>query len=350
MSRDGKRVTIKDVAKLAGVSPSTVSFVLNKSKGQSISEETKKRIRQSVEQLGYRPNYYASNIRKGKSKTIGVVTTYRVNYIYFLDLINGVIEEANEHGYGVVICPRPENRDDVGDSFLTYYQEGRIDGVVFISSAHSEEKSHECDYISIFRKHNIPFSVIYGYTDFPGVCYAHTNFYEDGRRACELLLKRGCKRVTYIGALDKDNRSLYMPQTERDRMEGYIGAMQAAGLPHEIIHLPRDFHINDYDALVRDIADNETDGYVTNWATYGLQLLTVLKDAGKRVPDDVRVVALDSLPYLNHTSPPLTAMRMPFYEMARFGTEMLIGQLKDKGFVPMSKRFDATLEMRTSTE
>lgn len=70
-------LTIKDVAKLAGVSPSTVSFVLNKSKGQSISEETKKRIYQSVEQLGYRPNYYASNIRKGKSKTLGVVTTYR---------------------------------------------------------------------------------------------------------------------------------------------------------------------------------------------------------------------------------------------------------------------------------
>ena len=153
-----KRVTIKDVAQLAGVAPSTVSFVLNGTKGQTISLETRERIFRCVEQLGYRPNYSASRIRSGSAKTIGVVATYKVNSLYFLDLINGIMEEANRAGYAVMICP-PSGKESESPC-LNYYLEGRIDGIVFISSAHSEEKSRECDYIALFCKHHIPFTVL----------------------------------------------------------------------------------------------------------------------------------------------------------------------------------------------
>lgn len=341
-----KRVTIKDVAQLAGVAPSTVSFVLNGTKGQTISLETRERIFRCVEQLGYRPNYSASRIRSGSAKTIGVVATYKVNSLYFLDLINGIMEEANRAGYAVMICP-PSGKESESPC-LNYYLEGRIDGIVFISSAHSEEKSRECDYIALFCKHHIPFTVLYGYTDFPGVGYANTHFYEDGRRACSLLIERGCRRICYIGPLDKDNRSLYMPQTERDRIDGYADAMNAAGLPARVLHFPRDFHAGDYGALVQTVRDAGADGFVTCWATYGLQMLSLLRDAGLGVPGDVRVIALDSLPYLQHTSPPLSAMRMPFREMAQYGTRVLLKLLADGTYEPVSKRFDAILEIRGS--
>ncbi len=343
------RVTIKDVAQLAGVSPSTVSFVINNVKHQSISPETRKRILQCADQLGYRPHYYASSIRNGKSHTIGVVTTYRVNSMYFLDLINGVMAETDQEGYGVVICPHAGKGEGLSTSFLDYFREGRIDGVVFISSAHSEEKSHECDYISLFRKHEIPFSVIYGYTDFPGVCYANTNFYEDGRRAARLLISRGCQRIGYVAALDKDNRTPYMPKTEQDRIDGYIAALREAGLSHHLFMFPRDFHAGDYTALTCEVKNLHADGFITCWATFGLQMLTLLREVGQRVPEDTRMISLDSLPYLSHTAPALSAMRMPFYEMARCGTRMLVDQLNQRPIDQPRMLFDATMEERTST-
>ena len=341
-----KRVTIKEVAQLAGVAPSTVSFVLNGTKGQTISQETRERILRCVQQLGYRPSYSASSIRSGSAKTIGVVATYKVNSLYFLDLINGIMEAANQRDYAVTICPAPSEEHEF--PCLNYYLEGRIDGIVFISSAHSEEQSRECDYIALFRKHHIPFTVLYGYTDFPGIGYANTHFYGDGYRACDVLIGRGCRRICYIGALDKDNRSLYMPQTERDRIDGYADALKEAGLPARVLHFPRDFHALDYARLAETLRQEAPDGIVACWATYGLQLLSLLPDAGLSVPRDVRVIALDSLPYLQHTSPPLSAMRIPFREMARYGTQMLLQSLRDRTYTPVSRRFDAILELRGS--
>lgn len=346
-SSEKKRVTIKDVAQMAGVTPSTVSFVLNNTPGQTISEATRAHVLECAKKLNYRRHYLASSIRWGQSRTLAVVSMYKKNYLYFLDFINGVLKEADEAGYGVLICPGQEV--DERASCVRYFQEGRIDGVLFISSAHSEQKSLEPDFIKLFHRFGIPFVVVYGYTDLPEVNAIKSDLYADGLAACQLLLRQGCARVGFVAALDKDNRSPYQPRTEADRIRGYQDALAEVGRPSRLLRFPRNFHDPDYEAVLGALREADCDGYVVCWATYGLQLLAALKALGKRVPTDVKVIALDSLPYLDYMAePPLTAMSLPFYDMAREGTKTLIGQLSGKGASVIKKSFSSRLEMRGS--
>ncbi len=93
-------------------------------------------------------------------------------------------------GLSRLICPSHPAGEQA--SCIQYYMEGRIDGVIFISSAHSEQNFMESDYIEMFQRHAIPFVVIYGYTNEPGVSYIKSDMYRDGLAACHLLLENGC--------------------------------------------------------------------------------------------------------------------------------------------------------------
>ena len=348
MSNKGsKRATILDVARLAGVSPSTVSFVINNTKGQTISEETRDRITACARALGYRSSYSASRIRRGNAQTIAMLSTYRREALYFLDMINGITAETSAAGYGLILCPC--NREPMPRLCLEYYQEGRIDGVVFISSAHSEQESMEEEYIQFFQEHHLPFTVVYGYTDHDGVCYSNANLYADGRHAAEALLERGCRNIHFIGALDKFNAEPYLPKTEQARQNGYTDAVHEAGLEEHVVCFPRDFRSPEHQALIRRTMDLHADGYVVCWATLGVQLIELLKEMGWRIPQDVKVIAADTLPYLSCMTPSLSAIRVPFKEMAAYATRSLIQSLNNAEVKPVSKSFDGRLEIRDST-
>lgn len=341
-----RRATIKDVANLAGCSPSTVSFVMNNTKGQTISEETRAHILECARRLEYRPHYYATQIRRGTARTIAVLSTYRIQAMYFLDMINGIMAEATNLGYGVILCPN--NREKEPKLCLDYFQEGRIDGVVFISSAHSEETSMESEYISYFQENQIPFTVVYGYTHFDNVCYSNADFYGNGRDVTRLLIERGCRSIHYIGALDKYNQAQYNPQTEQDRLNGYLDVMREAGLTPKLTYLPRNFRSPDHQELVQSVIREPTDAYYICWATLGLQMLSLLRDLGRRIPMDTKVIASDTLPYLDSTVPSLSAVRIPFNEMASYATRSLIQILDGADELPESKSFKGILELRES--
>ena len=345
-SKSRRRPTIRDVAQLAGVSPSTVSFVINNTKGQTISEETRARILDCAKQLGYRANYSATRIRRGNARTIAVLSTYRREALYFLDMINGIASETTAGGYGLIFCPC--SREKEPRLCLDYYNEGRIDGVVFISSAHSEKESLEEEYIDFFRKNSIPFTVVYAYTRHEDVCYANADMYADGYNATRLLIDRGCREIQFIGALDKFNAAPYLPQTEQARRDGYLKAVREAGLKEKVEYFPRDFHSPAHQELIRRTLDRSSDAYFVCWATLGLQLLDQLRGMGVRIPQDVRVIAADTLPYLNCTTPSLSAVRVPFREMAAHATRALIAMLSGEDERPKSIALEGYLEVRDS--
>ncbi len=156
------------------------------------------------------------------------------------------------------------------------------------------------------------------------------------------------QRIGYVGALSKDNLSVYQPKTEVDRLNGYRDAMKAAGLPETVLYLPRNFHNQDYGALLKRLQAANLDGCIACWGTYGVQLLTALRAIGKRVPEDVKVIALDSLPYLDQIDPPLTAMSLPFFEMAQAGTKALLAMLRKPETPAVREFFHSRLEIRNS--
>lgn len=346
-------ITIKEVAQKSGVSPSTVSFVLNNTEGQSIPEHTRKKILETVAELKYIPNYMARNIRNKQSKTIGVVTSYNVKYLYFLDMLDGILSISENNGYSIIICGNKKGAENQELSFIRYFMENRIDGLIFISSAHSEASSNESKYIELFKRYEIPYVVIYGYTSDKETSYVNMDFFQNSYDACKHLFDQGCKEIAYIAPLDKNGIEKYSPRTERDRISGYVESLSIIGKKESdknVIFLPRDFRKNDYASILRFFQENnQIDGIVACWASYGMQVLNVARDLNIKIPDDLRVIALDSLPYLQHTYPGLTSMRLPFFEIAQKGTEILILKLSGESNDSLKLSISSELVIREST-
>lgn len=323
-----KKVTIRDVARMAGVVPSTVSFVLNKTANQSISEATREKVMAAARALNYRPNYMAANMRSNLSKTIGIVASYNVYSMYFTDMVTGVLQVAQQEGYGVLLCGNGRNIQENQD-YLRHFLSNRIDGLLFLSSAHSEQKAQEEAYIQSFNQHKIPFVTVYGYTNEPEKAYMNIDFYQCGNESCHHLIEKGCKKIAYIAPLDKDNVTSYAPKTELDKQQGYQDAMQAAfGHQGDIFYFPRDFKAVDYPGILKRIEtmvkQDGYDGFVACWATFGMQILVAAATLELQVPQDFRLISLDTVPYLAHTYPSLSSMVLPFFEIAQRATEILI--------------------------
>jgi LacI family transcriptional regulator len=334
-----RKVTIKDVAKRAGFSLSTVSFVINNTKGQTIPEHTRNKIMKAVEELEYKPNFMARSMRTKLSNTIGIVTAYNVKHIYFLEMIDGIMEAAQTQGFGITLCKGTTDSQD-NSSFVRYFEDNRIDGILFISSAHSGDTLNENKYIETFKKHRIPYVVIYGSTSDKDTSYVNIDFFQNSYDACLHLYHRGCANPLYVAPLDKNNVDKFLPRTERDRINGFEESLSLFGTKDsDIVFLPRDFKKSEYSAIL-DIFKSrpQIDGIVTCWATYGMQVLNVARDLGIRIPEQMRVIALDSLPYLKHTYPSLSSMRLPFYEIAQKGTDILIDTLagREKNVIKLS--------------
>jgi DNA-binding LacI/PurR family transcriptional regulator len=179
---------------------------------------------------------------------------------YFLDLFNGIMEEADRAQYGVVISSSPQAEGD--PKIFEYYQENRIDGIVFVSSAQHEAESREEELIGLLKSRRIPFSVIYGYTDIPDVSYANTDFYRFGQDACRILLERGCRNICYVGAMKKDGSGVFLPGTERLKLNGYRDTMEKSGLTPHTLFLPRDFHLTADPSIAREMAAQGYDGVI----------------------------------------------------------------------------------------
>jgi DNA-binding LacI/PurR family transcriptional regulator len=345
-----KGITMKDVAKQAGVSLSTVSFVLNNTKGQTITEKTRNKIMKTIEELDYKPNYMARSMRVKQVNAIGVVTAYNVKHFYFLEMIDGIMEAAKIHDCGVTLCNATSDFQGT-PSFVRYFLEKRIDAVLLISSAHSGDSQHEQQYIQMFKQHGIPFVVIYGSTADKDTSYVNIDFFQNSYDACRHLYDSGCSDPLYIAPLDKNNVDKFLPRTERDRINGYEESLSITGQKESrILFLPRDFKKNDYDSILNQFRNfRQPDCIVTCWATYGMQILNLARELGIRVPEETRVIALDSLPYLKHTDPGLSSMRLPFYEIAQKGTDLLIAQLNGNQVGPVKLNIPCELVVRESS-
>jgi DNA-binding LacI/PurR family transcriptional regulator len=345
-----KDITIKDVAKHAGVSLSTVSFVINNTKGQTIPESTRIKVMKTIEELNYKPNFMARKMRNKQSNSIGVVTAYNLKHFYFLEMIEGILEAAEANGCSVTLCNKTATSGGI-PSFVQYFQENRIDGVLFISSAHSGDVTHETNYIETFKQHDIPYVIIYGATSDKDTSYVNIDFYQNSYDACRHLYERGCRNPLYIAPMDKFNVDRHLPQTERDRISGFEESLVIIGQKHsDILFLPREFKQNDYPSILQMIRSRpHLDGIVACWATYGMQMLNVTRDLNLRVPEQIRMVALDSLPFLQHTYPGLSSMRLPFFEIAQKGTAILISKLSGKSSETIKLSIPSELKIREST-
>jgi len=329
------RRSILDVARLAGVHPSTVSRALHRA-DLPVRAETRRRVLAAVERLEYRPSAIARGLRLQRTHTLGMLVPDITNP-FFPPIIRGAEEAARERGYELVLC----NTDDAPEretASLRVLRERQADGLLIATSRMADTT------VAALRRERFPFVLV----NRGSSVTADPSVEVDNERASEAVIGHlaglGHRRIGHIsGPLSTT--------TGAERAAGYRSAMKARGLPvDEALLAEADAYAepSGYAAGARLLRARPSAIFAANDLLV-LGALRAAREAKLRVPEDLSLVGVNDIPLVDLIDPPLTTVRVPQREMGRIAADMLIALLES---APISRRhvlLDPTLVVRGST-
>ncbi|RDC56942.1 LacI family transcriptional regulator [Pedobacter chinensis] len=315
-----KEITIYDLAERLNVSATTVSRGLQDH--PAINKKTKKRIFDLAAELGYRSNKFASNLRKQKTNTIGVIVP-RLNSLFMSSVLSGIEKIVNNAGYNLIISQSFEHESKEKTNTTTMFN-SRVDGLIVSLASDTEDLSH----FDTFIRKNIPIIFFDRVAESIQSTKVLIDNFKAGYKATEHLIQQGCKKILHITG--NPSRNVY-----KDRFEGYKKALN----DHHIEFDPALYISNDLteqaiqDALVNDVLKRDTlpDGlFVTNDSSAAFAL-TIFKEAGLRIPEDIAIVGFNNDLISKVTEPAITTINYPGNEMGESIARILINHLDGEG-------------------
>lgn len=307
-------VSIKDIARLAGVSHSTVSRALQSS--PLINRQTAEKIRLIADQLGYRASAVARGLATSRTRTLGLVVT-TIADPFVADVVGGIEDAANGYGYSVLLANShadPEREMAVVRSF----EERRVDGVIVTASRVGAL------YVPMLSRMRVPVVLINN--QHPAE-FAHSvmiDNLEASREATRHLIRLGHRRIAYLG-------DRFGHQSDTERFGGYRQALDEADIPFQpelVVHgdgKPE----GGIEAMGRllELAEPPTAVFCYNDMS-ALGALRRIRAQGLAVPRDISLVGFDDLYLARYMDPPLTTVRQPKWEMGRLAMEELMRLLE----------------------
>ncbi|NPA91823.1 MAG: LacI family transcriptional regulator [Chloroflexi bacterium] len=325
-------VSLKDVARKAGVSVATASRAL--ADHPRISENTKARVRQAARELGYTPSAVARSLVKRETHTLGVITT-SVTDPYAAQVVKAVEVAAEAAGYHLLLVASHGVPSREVKALRMLY-ERRVDGIVIISARGMDA------YEDVLSHLTVPVVLVNGRVPHPAVRSVSANNRQGASLAVEYLLDAGYTRIAYIGGPTQG-------QSARHRVQGYVQALQAAGLvPSPDVIFPGQGTAEDGRRALRHMMSLRPKPEAV-LCYNDLTAFGVLAEAwamGVRVPDDLAVIGFDNLPFSELTAPPLTTVAQPTEEMGQTAVSLLLRQRR--GEEVQDVVFDCTLVERAS--
>jgi LacI family transcriptional regulator len=331
--RRQERVTIRDVAELAGVSIATVSRVIN---GHAdVSSETRETVQRVIRERGYQAGVRPRSARTG---LIGVMVPL-IHPGYFAEILSGASEALYEHDLRVVLCPtRHSHAREL--SLIDRLAAGEADGAVVVLP---EESSEEFEALA---GHGFPFVIVDPRTEvapgIPVVCAAHSS---GATQATRHLLELGHRRIGVVGG----------PEgwvATQERLRGYQAALAGSGvLPDPALVQYSNFRIDGgHEAAARllDLPDPPTAIFTFN-DSMAIGALRAVSARGLRVPADVSVVGFDDTIEAAIALPALTTVRQPLAELGRTAVSLLLRQIENRRLEPLRVELETRLVPRDST-
>jgi len=306
-----KRASIKDIARIANVSHSTVSRALQRS--PLVNLKTAEKIRQIAIESGYRPSAVARSLVTSRTHTLGVVVT-SIADPFVAEVVAGIEEEANAHDYSVFLAD--SNADpDREVKVVRSFEERRVDGIVVTASRVGAL------YAPLLSEMQIPIVLLNN--QHPGGEFAHSVMIaniEASRSAIQYLLKLGHRRIAYIG-----DRFGYSSDSER--LSGYRSMLEEAGIafaPELVVHGngKAEGGVESMKRLL-ELPGLPTAVFCYNDMT-AVGALRAIRNHGLRVPGDISLVGFDDLFLAQYTDPPLTTVRQPKHDMGRLAMQVLL--------------------------
>lgn len=311
-----KEVTIYDIAEALNISPATVSRGLKDHPG--IRKDTKKKILETARKMGYQHNTFASNLRRKRTNTIGLIVP-RLNSYFMSTVIAGMEKVANENGYNVIISQSLESYKKEIASVNTMYN-SRVDGLIVSLAADTQNSDH----FEILLKKNIPLIFFDRVLEHPGCTTIVIDNQRAGYDATRHLLEQGCKRIVHIAG--NLNRNVYS-----GRLEGYKQALNERNIPFDpalVITCSLSEQCGT-DAARQVLNMNPLpDGIFTANDTSAVACIRELKEAGIKIPEQIAVVGFNNDPISRVIEPNLTTVNYPGQEMGEIAASTLINKLK----------------------
>lgn len=333
------QITIKDIARILGISPSTVSRALKDH--PDINTDTKKAVNELARKLKYQPNAVALSLKNSRSNTIGIIIPEIVHY-FFSSVISGIEDVASRKGYTVIICQSNESfaREVSNANALLSH---RVDGILISIS----KETNSFDHFVNLQEGGIP--LVFFDRIAPGIDADQiiTDDIDASYNATRHLIENGRKRIAHFAG----------PQglvIGRDRLQGYVNALTEAGLPIDnrlIIEADTFEKARNTVGAMLDAGIVPDGIFAVNDMTAIGAMQTIMK-RGYKVPDDVSIVGFSDGYLSGVTDPHLSSVDQHGYEMGTTAAEMLFHRiLSDEAeYIPEIKVLKADLIVRGSSE
>ncbi len=328
-------LTLKDLARMAGVHPSTVSRVLNNDRSIRLSESTRERVLRLAREHGYRPHRVARSLKRRETLVLAIMIPDITNP-FFSTLFRGVEDSAADQGYNVILC-NTDDRPERQEQYLQVLGEGHVDGLI-IATARGTDPS-----LRRLVQQGLPFVLVNRWSEDPPASCVIGDDRGGTRAAMVHLLRLGYRRIAHLAG---DPSIL----TARERLAAYQQTMADHGVPVSDLLLAEAGFTEEggYKAMQKLLqrAAPEAVFAVNDMAAIGAY--QAIKEAGLRVPDDIAVVGFNDISLAARMDPPLTTVRLPLYEMGRAAADLLVRLLRGEHAEPKRRVFPAELVVRGS--
>lgn len=333
-----KPITIRDIARIAGVSPGTVSRAINNS--PLVNPETRQKVMQVVKALNYAPNRMAQRLATGKTLNLAVIVPFFTSPSV-TERLKGVVSTLAKSRYDLIIH-NIENPEQRADCFRTIPRQDRVDGVLVISISPTDEE------VPLLREASVPIVLIDAHH--LALTTLHQITVDDvagGRVVTEYLIGLGHTRIGFIGD-PADNPFNFT--SSRDRALGYRQALAAAGIPYRPEYYAEGPHGRQYarESAIKMLTLPERPTAI--FAASDVQAVGVLEAArelGLRVPRDLSVVGYDDVEIAEILG--LTTMRQMLFESGQRGVELLLKTLENPETQPVYEVLPTELVIRDTT-
>jgi len=305
--------TIRDVAKRAGVAVSTASLALN---GKPyVSQETRLRVLQAAEEMGYHPNMMAKNLADGRTRNLGLITPISLEHLFassgfFVHLIRGMHRATTEHGYTLSLHIA-ESQDEAVSRVQTVIRGRSVDGLLITNP------TVEIPYLRDLKRRRIPF-VFIG-RPLEKATYVDNDNVQVSRLGVQHLIEHGHSRIAFLNGPSHFTFCV-------DRMMGYRAALEEAGLTYDerLVWHSELVEPSAYEVVWEQAPKHEFTALFAGSDVQALGAIRALRARGFRVPQDVAVTCVNDTDLARHSTPPLTTVDLHEYWLGYWAVKRLI--------------------------
>ncbi|EJD7534069.1 LacI family DNA-binding transcriptional regulator [Listeria monocytogenes] len=312
-----KKTSIKDIAKLSGVSVATVSRVINDN--GRFSEETREKVLAVIKETNYQMNFSAKSLRMNKSFSVGILVPDISNY-FFSSVVQQIEAILFDQGYSTIICNTGRNLDKEM-AYLNMLESKMVDGLIVISGADEfgfkYTNAENCiPYVCIDRQPK----------DKKDTIFISSNHYQGAFEATEALIHAGVKSpVIFMHSRQSSSA--------KERLKGFQDALKKNNIRYDpdVSKFTVDLQIHDYQKSIITFVNEVTtmDGIFAINDNIALELLNLLPTIGKKIPNDIKVIGFDDTPQCNYTVPKLSSVKQNIPKIAQITVDNLITIIKN---------------------